>query len=315
MLMIGGSSEGRYPRTMTGRPLPPGVVPVAPGPGQESVWDYPRPPRVEAATARVRVVVDGHVLAASDRALRVLETAGAPVYYIPAEDVDPVAPPGRRPNDRCASGKVGRPTSTTTTASGRSRRSPGRTAIRRPDYDRIRDHVAFYASRVDEAWLGEERATAQPGGFYGGWVTAAIVGPIKGEPGSEGWYRSLVRAIGAAADVPVARVQCGCKRTTRRSRLSVTRGERPWLRRERTGMGRESERRLTLVLNPPDDEAFRRLAERLVAGGSTEPRSCRTACARSYPLVAVRPRELAGERAQIWYVYREGHWIRRRADG
>ena len=49
------------------------------------------------------------------------------------------------------------------------------------------DGVEGYASRVDEAWVGDERATPQPGGFYGGWVTPAIVGPIKGEPGSAGW--------------------------------------------------------------------------------------------------------------------------------
>jgi hypothetical protein len=56
-----------------------------------------------------------------------------------------------------------------------------------PGYDAIRDHLAFYAGRVDEAWVGDERATPQPGGFYGGWVTSRIVGPINGEPGSFGW--------------------------------------------------------------------------------------------------------------------------------
>ena len=57
----------------------------------------------------------------------------------------------------------------------------------RPDFEPITGHLAFYASRVDEAWVGDERATPQPGGFYGGWVTSRIVGPIKGEPGSAGW--------------------------------------------------------------------------------------------------------------------------------
>ena len=56
-----------------------------------------------------------------------------------------------------------------------------------PGYEALRDHLAFYAARIDEAWVGDERATPQPGGFYGGWVTGAIVGPIKGEPGSQGW--------------------------------------------------------------------------------------------------------------------------------
>jgi len=54
-------------------------------------------------------------------------------------------------------------------------------------YEAIRGDLAFYAAMVDEAWVGDERATPQPGGFYGGWVTSRIVGPMKGEPGSEGW--------------------------------------------------------------------------------------------------------------------------------
>ncbi len=58
------------------------------GPGQESVWDYPRPPAVVPSDELVRVVHAGHVLAESKRTLRVLETAHAPAYYIPAGDVD-----------------------------------------------------------------------------------------------------------------------------------------------------------------------------------------------------------------------------------
>src|SRR6187549_4203254 len=69
------------------RPTPGPGERVVPGPGQESVWDYPRPPRVEAVPERLRVVVDGDTLAETTRGLRVLETAGAPVYYFPAEDV------------------------------------------------------------------------------------------------------------------------------------------------------------------------------------------------------------------------------------
>src|SRR5262245_19915508 len=67
--------------------LPPGVESVVPGPGQESSWDYPRPPRVAPVAERIRVVGDGRDLATSDRAVRVLETAGAPVYYLPIDDV------------------------------------------------------------------------------------------------------------------------------------------------------------------------------------------------------------------------------------
>ena len=168
------------------RRLPPGVVPIVPGPGQESVWDYPRPPRVEPVAARVRAVVGGRSIGDSLRARRVVETAGAPVYYLPPEDVD---------LDRL------RPTDRTTVCEWKGgasyfdyvegdRRIPMIAWTYRdpkPGYESIRDHVAFYAAKLGEAWVGDERATPQPGGFYGGWVTAAIVGPIKGEPGSQGW--------------------------------------------------------------------------------------------------------------------------------
>lgn len=160
---------------------------IEPGPGQESVWDYPRPPRVEPVPERLRVIVDGEVIADTTRGYRVLETAGAPVYYLPVEDVarerlvpSPrrttcewkgqadyhayVGPDGRRIDDVAWS-----------------------YADPNPGYEAIRGHLAFYAGRVDEAWVDDERATPQPGGFYGGWVTSRIVGPIKGGPGSFGW--------------------------------------------------------------------------------------------------------------------------------
>lgn len=163
------------------------VEPVVPGPGQESVWDYPRPPRVESVPERLRVIVDGEVLAETTRGFRVLETAGAPVYYFPPEDVrmDRLEP---SPHISVCEWKGD--------AGYRSYVGPGGRRIENvawsyaapnPGYDPIRDHLAFYAGRVDEAWVGEERATPQPGHFYGGWVTSRIVGPIKGEPGSSGW--------------------------------------------------------------------------------------------------------------------------------
>jgi uncharacterized protein (DUF427 family) len=160
-------------------------VRIEPGPGQESVWDYPRPPRVEPVPERLRVVVDGEVLAETTRGLRVIETAGAPVYYVPPEDVrlERLEPSGR---------------STVCEWKGMAtyQTYAGARAIAdvawsyedpKPGYEAIRGYVAFYAGRVDEAWVGDEQATPQPGGFYGGWVTSRIVGPIKGEPGSFGW--------------------------------------------------------------------------------------------------------------------------------
>lgn len=171
---------------MNRRQLPPGVVAVEPGPAQESVWDYPRPPRVEPVAERIRVVVDGRDLADTTRAVRVLETAGAPVYYVPLEDVDRTHLAASERTTFCE-WKGG--ASYVDYVAG-DRRIP-MVAWSYPDpnpgYEILRDRLAFYAGKVDEAWVGDERATPQPGGFYGGWVTSAIVGPIKGEPGSAGW--------------------------------------------------------------------------------------------------------------------------------
>lgn len=157
-----------------------------PGPGQESVWDYPRPPRIEPVTERLRVVVGRVTIASTTRGFRVLETAGAPVYYFPPEDVrlDLLRTGGRR---------------TTCEWKGTARYHALRLGERTiqdvawsypdplPAFEAIRDHVAFYAGLVDEAWVGDERATPQPGGFYGGWITSRVVGPFKGGPGSFGW--------------------------------------------------------------------------------------------------------------------------------
>jgi uncharacterized protein (DUF427 family) len=160
---------------------------VVPGPGQESVWDYPRPPRVEAVSERLRVIVDGEVLAETTRGLRVLETAGAPVYYFPPGDVR---------IDRLEVSPHRSVCEWKGDATYRSYVGPGGRRIENiawsyaaplPGYEAIRDHLAFYGGRVDEAWVGDERATPQPGNFYGGWVTSRIVGPIKGGPGTFGW--------------------------------------------------------------------------------------------------------------------------------
>jgi uncharacterized protein (DUF427 family) len=160
---------------------------IEPGPGQESVWDYPRPPRVERVPERVRVVVDGVEVASTTAAMRVLETAGAPVYYIPAEDV---AADVLRPTDRstvCEWKGVASYFSIIVPA-GRPRPNAAWSYLRpAPGFEAIAGHLAFYAWAVDEAWVGEERATPQPGHFYGGWVTSKVVGPFKGEPGSQGW--------------------------------------------------------------------------------------------------------------------------------
>ena len=159
---------------------------IEPRPGQESVWDYPRPPRVEAVPERLRVVVDGVTLAETTRGLRVLETAGAPVYYFPAADVRLERFVASAHGSLCE--WKGNAAYVTYDHAGRRIDNIGwRYLDPNPGYESIAGHLAFYASRVDEAWVGEERATPQPGKFYGGWVTSRVVGPFKGEPGTAGW--------------------------------------------------------------------------------------------------------------------------------
>lgn len=157
-----------------------------PGPGQESVWDFPRPPRIEPVGERVRVVHAGHTIADSTQALRIVETAGAPVYYIPPSDVDHRWIRPGRGSSFCE--WKGRAVYHDVVAGG-SEVPQAAWSYPEPDpaFLPIRDHLAFYAARMDECWVGDERAEPQPGGFYGGWVTSKLVGPIKGVPGSTRW--------------------------------------------------------------------------------------------------------------------------------
>ncbi len=159
---------------------------IPPGPGQESVWDYPRPPRLEATGRRLRVIVAGRVVAETTRGHRVLETSHPPVYYFPMADVDAASLRAVDGTTGCewkgtawyfdvVVGTVVRPRAAWA--------YPEPTAGMEP----IRDAVAFYAGLADVCSVDGQAATAQPGGFYGGWVTPEIVGPFKGVLGSTGW--------------------------------------------------------------------------------------------------------------------------------
>jgi uncharacterized protein (DUF427 family) len=161
--------------------------PITPGPGQESVWDYPRPPRLEQTTKRIRILFGEETIADTTRAYRVLETSHPPTYYLPPADISPDAlkPSGTRPS-WCEWKGVALYYS----VHGGGYDVPD-AAWTYPDQSRgfreIADHVAFYCALMDECWVGDELAVPQPGGFYGGWVTSDVVGPFKGVPGSGGW--------------------------------------------------------------------------------------------------------------------------------
>jgi uncharacterized protein (DUF427 family) len=153
----------------------------------ERVWDYPRPPAVEACGSRVRVELAGEPLADSIHALRVLETSHPPTIYVPPGDVQLELVESRTARSSWCEFK-GRARYVDALAGGRRFEAVGWSY---PDpsvgYELLRDHIAFYPSRVDGAWIGDQRVTAQEGDFYGGWITADLVGPFKGPPGTLGW--------------------------------------------------------------------------------------------------------------------------------
>jgi uncharacterized protein (DUF427 family) len=162
------------------------VSAIVPGPGQESVWDYPRPPRLEASPETVEVRLGGEVIARTRRSLRVLETSHPPAYYLPVADFAP---------------GVLRAVGGTTFCEWKGMASyfdlvtPAATAPRGawtyPDptggFTAIRDHVSVMPGAVDACLVDGEVVRAQEGGFYGGWITDRVTGPFKGGPGSQRW--------------------------------------------------------------------------------------------------------------------------------
>jgi uncharacterized protein (DUF427 family) len=152
----------------------------------ESVWDYPRPPRVEAGTRLVRVELAGVVVAETTRALRVLETSHPPVYYIPPEDVRREY---LRPSRRRTWCEFKGEAAYYDLAVGEREVRDAAWYYPEParGFEELRDHIAFYPGRVDAAYVDDEQVRAQAGDFYGGWVTSEIEGPFKGGPGTAGW--------------------------------------------------------------------------------------------------------------------------------
>jgi uncharacterized protein (DUF427 family) len=149
------------------------------GDEKESVWDYPRPPRIEPVKQAIKIELNGMVIAESSRAKRVLEKGHPPVYYLPLEDIN---------------AKVLRISSRRTWCEWKGEASYYDVMVGDlvsqnaawfypnplPDFLDIRDHVAFYAGKMDACFVGDEVVEPQAGDFYGGWITANIQGPFKG---------------------------------------------------------------------------------------------------------------------------------------
>ncbi|MFZ7087690.1 DUF427 domain-containing protein [Curtobacterium sp. RRHDQ10] len=161
-------------------------TPTEPGPGQESVWAYPRPPRVEPTSERIVVRLGGQVIVSTNQAVRVLETSHPPVYYLPRDDFTPGALTSTGGTSMCE-------------FKGRANyvdvHGGARTAVHAgwyyptpwPGFAALQDRIAIYPAEMDSCEVDGERVRAQAGDFYGGWITSRVVGPFKGEPGTLGW--------------------------------------------------------------------------------------------------------------------------------
>ncbi len=147
---------------------------------KESVWDYPRPPRLEPSGRRIRVLQGGVTIVDTTAALRVLETSHPPVYYVPP----PAAGLGRSRSRESFCEFKGLATYWNLGAARDVAWSYEQPTAR---YSALRGLLAFYASRVDECWVDDERVVPQPGDFYGGWITSDVTGPFKGGVGTRGW--------------------------------------------------------------------------------------------------------------------------------
>ncbi len=161
-------------------------VPDKPRPGQESVWDYPRPPRLEEFAGSITVELGGQLIATTDRGWRVLETSHPPTYYLPRA---------------CFGDDVLRPAAGTSWCEWKGQASyfdlvtPSVVAPRaawtylKPTraFTDIAGAIAVMAASVDRCTVNGEEVVPQPGGFYAGWITSWVAGPFKGVPGSMGW--------------------------------------------------------------------------------------------------------------------------------
>ncbi|NJN85600.1 MAG: DUF427 domain-containing protein [Leptolyngbyaceae cyanobacterium SL_7_1] len=159
---------------------------IVPQPGQESVWDYPRPPRLEDSTKLVQVVFNGVTIAETQRAKRILETSHPPVYYIPPGDIQQEYLT-LTPRSTFCEWKGQAAYYTIEVGEQRAENAAWFYPSPVDAFASLKDYVAFYPSRMEACYLDGERVQAQSGDFYGGWITQEIVGPFKGSVGTWGW--------------------------------------------------------------------------------------------------------------------------------
>ena len=164
----------------------------------ESVWDYPRPPRLEPTPRHLRVLYAGNPIADTTRGLRILETSHPPVYYFPPADVEiRLLQPSSHARSFCEWKGIATYWDLHRDLESSALQNPHtirQVAWSYPNparpYAALKDHLAFYANAGDEqweCWVDQERVQPQPGDFYGGWITSHLRGPFKGSPGTMGW--------------------------------------------------------------------------------------------------------------------------------
>ncbi|MGB3464191.1 MAG: DUF427 domain-containing protein [Cyclobacteriaceae bacterium] len=159
---------------------------IKPGPGQESVWDYPRPPKLEVFKGHLRIVFNGEVIADSNRAFRILETSHPPTYYIPVSDFKEGTLSKTAKHSFCEFKGMAAYYDVSWGGKIAKNAAWGYPDVN-PAYKELQDTVSVYAHMMDSCYVNDELVQAQEGDFYGGWITSNIVGPFKGAPGTWGW--------------------------------------------------------------------------------------------------------------------------------
>lgn len=167
-------------------PAMPPVTPETPGPAQESVWDYPRPAIAEPTQRHLEVVFAGRTIAETRAGFRVLETSHPPGYYFPPGDVD-MAFLDRTARASFCEWKGAARYYDVRAGDRVARNAAWAYPDPSPGFEGMTDYIAFYPGAMDACFVDGEEVTPQPGGFYGGWITGDVVGPFKGEPGTEFW--------------------------------------------------------------------------------------------------------------------------------
>ncbi len=153
---------------------------------KESVWDYPRPPRLEMFAKKIEIIFNGEVIATTCSALRILETSHPPVYYIPPMDIAMEYLSHSNGSSYCE-WKGQADYWNVEVKDRRAERAAWSYATPSSAYTALKDHIAFYAHAMERCTVDGEIVTPQPGNFYGGWITSNLVGPFKGASGTSGW--------------------------------------------------------------------------------------------------------------------------------